>query len=142
MTWCNLAVALLSERHGAVVPEYALIRSQSCATVRMRASPQCGHDHFRCHCHSIYICLQGSLADVREELRFAVTQPIRHPDRYAALGLQPAAGVLLYGPPGCGKTLVAQVRPGPLRVMARCCAGHSAAARRAWRRRAACLACL
>ena len=45
---------------------------------------------------------------VREELSFAITQPIAHPALFESMGLRAATGVLLFGPPGCGKTLVAK----------------------------------
>lgn len=50
----------------------------------------------------------GALDYVRAELRMAIVEPILNPLRFKAIGLNAPAGVLLYGPPGCGKTLVAR----------------------------------
>lgn len=50
----------------------------------------------------------GALRDIREELTMAILAPVRSPEQFKALGLNAPSGVLLAGPPGCGKTLLAK----------------------------------
>ncbi|SCF21784.1 AAA family ATPase [Micromonospora saelicesensis] len=46
----------------------------------------------------------GGLDEVKQTLTESVLWPLTYPDTFARLGVQPPRGVLLYGPPGCGKT--------------------------------------
>ena len=48
----------------------------------------------------------GDMVETKQALTEAVLWPLQHPDTFARLGIQPPRGVLLYGPPGCGKTFV------------------------------------
>lgn len=50
----------------------------------------------------------GALEDVRKKLEMSIIGPIKDPEIFTRVGIKPAAGILLWGPPGCGKTLVAK----------------------------------
>ena len=48
----------------------------------------------------------GDMTETKQALTETVLWPLQHPDTFTRLGVEPPRGVLLYGPPGCGKTFV------------------------------------
>jgi len=54
----------------------------------------------------------GGMDDVKDEIAMKVIQPLAHPELFAAYGKKAGGGVLLYGPPGCGKKHLARATAG------------------------------
>lgn len=58
----------------------------------------------------------GDMESTKQALTEAILWPLQHPDTFTRLGVDPPHGVLLYGPPGCGKTFVVRALAGSGRV--------------------------
>ncbi|HEV3357861.1 MAG TPA: AAA family ATPase [Pseudonocardiaceae bacterium] len=58
----------------------------------------------------------GDMAEVKQSLTETVLWPLQYPDSFSRLGIAPPRGVLLYGPPGCGKTFLVRALAGTGRL--------------------------
>jgi SpoVK/Ycf46/Vps4 family AAA+-type ATPase len=54
----------------------------------------------------------GGLDELKEKIRLRVLHPLKRPDLYKAFGKKVGGGILMYGPPGCGKTFLARATAG------------------------------
>lgn len=56
----------------------------------------------------------GGMKKVKDEISLKIIQPLKNPDLYKAFGKKAGGGILLYGPPGCGKTYIAKATAGEM----------------------------
>lgn len=71
-----------------------------------------GYDHRFLQKPDINFADVGGMDGVKKEIELKIIKPLLHPELYKAYGKKTGGGILLYGPPGCGKTYIAKATAG------------------------------
>jgi SpoVK/Ycf46/Vps4 family AAA+-type ATPase len=74
------------------------------------------HDRLMLEKPEITFAQVGGMERVKDEIRMKIIHPLTHRDLFAAYGKKVGGGVLLYGPPGCGKTFLARATAGEVKA--------------------------
>ncbi|KAK3387094.1 P-loop containing nucleoside triphosphate hydrolase protein [Podospora didyma] len=98
---------LLLEDHRQAAWEQSCITFEQFKTAVSRVQPASKREGFSTIPDTTWAHV-GALDEVRKKLEMSIIGPIKQPELFTKVGIKPAAGILLWGPPGCGKTLVAK----------------------------------
>ncbi|KAI1376099.1 AAA-domain-containing protein [Hypoxylon crocopeplum] len=103
----RLHLAIMRASAGALSREKLVLTTEHMLTAIKKVQPSAKREGFTTIPDTTWEHI-GALHDVRKELMLSIVKPIQDPERFASKGLEAPSGVLLWGPPGCGKTLLAK----------------------------------
>ena len=84
--------------------------------IRQRAGDQPGEFDAEIERPAINFADVGGMDPVKEEVRMKIIMPLEHPELFQAYGKAVGGGILMYGPPGCGKTFLARATAGEVKA--------------------------
>ncbi|KAH9907989.1 AAA-domain-containing protein [Xylariomycetidae sp. FL2044] len=99
--------AILDAPDGAITGDKILLKMEHMLSAIGKVQPSAKREGFTTIPDTTWEHI-GALQDVRKRLMLSIVKPIQDPEQFANVGIEAPSGVLLYGPPGCGKTLLAK----------------------------------